>query len=261
MHLKVISLNLYQGLLLDAACDFLHTERPDVVLLQEVYNGTDPALAPRYRSLQELLDRLDFKYHDYEAALIDNRQEGKIPEGNAILSRFPITDRSATFFNEPFRDDYVDDITNNPTQPHVLLHAHLHTPAGEVDVFNVHGPWDLVGENDSPKRRQMVAAILEGVKGKECVVVGGDTNAKPVNAAWQPLNQVLMSVFGNDLPSSFNMRRKTNPGYATAAVDMLFVSHNIRVLSKDCPDVDISDHRPLVVNLEIPTTAPKDAVK
>jgi len=61
----------------------------------------------------------------------------------------------------------------------------------------------------------------------------------------------LTNIFGNELKTSFNMRRKDNPGYATACVDMLFVSSDIKVMDKVCPDVDISDHLPLVATLRI----------
>lgn len=251
MKLKVVSLNLYQGYALDAAVAFLDQEQPDVVTLQEVYNGTDPTLSDGPRSLSELLRRLSYTAHDFEAAFIEDHEEGLIPEGNAILSRFPIISRDAVFFDEPFNASFVNMSANSPRQPHVLQHVLLQTPAGAMDVFNIHGPWDLDGDNDSPKRRQMVAAIQNGIKGKDKVIVAGDTNAKPTNKAMKPLEDKLVSVFGTELQSTFNMLRKDNPGYATAAVDMMFVTPNIKVLSKDCPTVDISDHLPLVVTLEI----------
>ena len=47
------------------------------------------------------------------------------------------------------------------------------------------------------------------------------------------------------------MRRKINPGYATAVVDMVFASSRLKILDHQCPDVDISDHLPLVVKIEI----------
>lgn len=47
------------------------------------------------------------------------------------------------------------------------------------------------------------------------------------------------------------MKRKTTFGYATAVVDMIFVSGDICVTSKSCPKVDISDHLPLVCEFEI----------
>jgi len=254
MKLKLVSLNIWQGHALDAVCEFLAREKPDIITLQEVYNGTGPALSLQYRSLEELIKRLGLPYNDYEPALIDNRKEGKIPEGNATLSRFPIVAREAIFFNEPFRDDYIDDITQNPSMPHILLHSVLETPEGEVNIYNLHGTWDLNGENFSEKRRQMSEAIIAATSGKSCVIVAGDTNAKPINQAMRNVEKHLISVFGDELATTFNMSRKDNPGYATAAVDMVFVSHDVQVVSKECPGIDVSDHLPLVVTLEVSKT-------
>jgi endonuclease/exonuclease/phosphatase family metal-dependent hydrolase len=47
------------------------------------------------------------------------------------------------------------------------------------------------------------------------------------------------------------MKYKDDRGYATAAVDMIFVSSSTKILKKECPDVEVSDHLPLVVELEI----------
>ena len=47
------------------------------------------------------------------------------------------------------------------------------------------------------------------------------------------------------------MKHNDKGGYATAAVDMIFVSPNIKIIEHDCPDVDISDHLPLVTTMSI----------
>lgn len=251
MKLKLITINIYKGELLEAVCSFIKQEQPDIVVLQEVYDGRDPALPTQYRSWDILKKSLAYTGQDFEAAFLDNVAEGKIPQGNAILSRFPITDRDITFFNEPFDENHVDDIRLNPITPHVLQHVVLDTPDGEINVFNLHGTWDLDGDNFSEKRRQMSEAILKATKDKENVLLAGDTNAKPTNQAMRNLEPQLVNVFGEELTTTFNMSRKDMPGYATAAVDMIFVSPDVKILGKKCPDVDISDHLPMVVEVEI----------
>ena len=253
MKLKLVSINIFQGKLLDQVCAFIEQERPDIITMQEVYDGHDPNAPRQYRSWEELKRRFgaEFVGQDYEPALIDNRTEGKFPEGNAILAKFPVVARDCVFFNEPFNPNHVDHISNNPTMPHVLQHVVLQTPAGEVNTYSLHGPWDLDGDNFSDQRRQMSKAILKATKDKKNVLLAGDTNAKPTNQAIRNLEPQLVNVFGTELTSTFNMKHKTNPGYATAVVDMIFVSPDVKILSKNCPDVDISDHLPLVVEVEI----------
>lgn len=252
MKVKVICLNLWHGgRLLDGALDFLRTEDADIVLLQEVYDGANPALERRLRSLIVLRETLDNTYYHFAPSDTDNLPEEKVVMGNAILSKFPIIKSDVTFFDLPYRDDYTDTPENWPDRPRNLQHVEITTPAGLLNVFNFHGVWDLDGDNFSPQRKQMSEVILKAIEGKKNVILAGDTNAKETNPALRAIEQHLTSVFGSERATSFNMRQKDNPGYATATVDHMYISPNIQVLSKQCPDVDISDHLPLIVELEI----------
>jgi len=251
MTIKLISLNLWQGgNLFPAILDFLKSEDADILALQEVYDGKDPALADKYRSMA-VLGQLGYPYSDFASAYLDKRSEGLIPQGNAILSKFPIIDRGARFLVEPTQPNYVEIPENFPSLPRVLQSVRLDTPDGEINVFNMHGVWDIDGDNDSEARRSMVDIIIKETSGKSNVIVTGDTNAKSTNPAMQALEASLTNVFGTELPTTFNMRHKTDPGYGTAAVDHLYVSPNIQILSKGCPDADVSDHRPLVATLQL----------
>lgn len=254
MRVKFLSLNLWHGKLIEDALDYLEKENADIVILQEVHAGTDPALPPALRSFSLVKERLNYPADDFGAGLLFNHPEGKVVNGNAIFSKFPIVGSSLTFFNEPFNDDYYDVPENYPTYPRTLQHAVLDTPAGEVNVYNFHGVWDLDGDNYSERRQHMAQMIIDAIQGKPHVLLGGDTNAKHTNQAIRDIEKHLTSVFGNDLNTTFNMKRKDNPGYASAAVDLLFVSPEIQILSKECPAVDVSDHLPILAELEIPAS-------
>ena len=101
------------------------------------------------------------------------------------------------------------------------------------------------------RRLQMGRIIAKEIQDKKTVILAGDFNLQPDTDTVKLITKHLTSVFGSSLISTFNMKRKTNPGYATAAVDMVFVSTDIRVLSAKCPQVEISDHLPLVCELEL----------
>ncbi len=251
MKLKAISLNIWEGNFLDGAIDFFRSENADILFLQEVYGLNDSASDDKFRTLEILKETLGFPYFYYVPGVKHSRKEGKFFQGNAILSKFPITDSSAVFFNDPFNDNFVDGPEHNPFFPHTLQHAVLSTHAGEINAFNIHGTWDLDGDNYSEKRQQMSRAIIEAVKGKPRVILAGDTNAKPTNKAIRNVEEHLTSVFGEELKTTFNMKLKDNPGYATAAVDMMFISTDIKVIEKACPKVEISDHLPLVASLTV----------
>jgi len=99
----------------------------------------------------------------------------------------------------------------------------------------------------------MAEVVIEAVKDKQNVIVAGDTNAKQTNQAILDIEQHLVSVFKRDMTTTFNMRHKDNPGYATAAVDAVFIDRGMKVIEKQCPDVDVSDHLPLSVTVDIPS--------
>ena len=254
MKLKVISLNIWHGgILWDEALEFIKSEDADVLLLQEVYDGNNPDVEPRFRMMSEFRQILGYEYSDFAKSMIYVTPEGAFAHGNAIFSKFPIVERSFSYFTEPEsgREEYEDLPEVWPILPNVLQHVELNTAAGALDVFNMHGVWDLDGDNYSLQRQNMRDVILRDTSGKQNVILAGDSNAKASNQAMREIEPQLKSVFGQELKSTFNMRRKDNPGYATAAVDLMFVSPNIEIIDKFCPDVDVSDHLPIIAELEI----------
>jgi len=237
--------------LFPAILDFLKQEDADIVLLQEAHDSQDPKTLDRQRSMEILKRHLNYPYQDFVQALILDEPEGKIPFGNAILSKLPIQQTSSRFLVEPTRAEYQDIAKDWPILPRVMQHARLDTLAGEVNVYNIHGVWDLQGDRYSPERRRMGEIVIEETSGKPNVILAGDSNASQGNPFMADLDKQLKNVFGKELKSTFNMKRKDKPGYATAAVDIMFVSPSLKVVSKKCPDVDISDHLPLVAELDI----------
>jgi endonuclease/exonuclease/phosphatase family metal-dependent hydrolase len=254
MKIKVMSLNIWHGgYLWDTAVEFIKAENADILLLQEAYDGHDLHTERRFRMMDEFKSILGYEYSDFAKVMNYVTPEGSFPHGNAIFTKFPIKSSSFSYFTEPQpgRDEYDDIPENWSILPSKLQHVELETPTGPLDVFNMHGVWDLDGDNYSQNRQKMRDIILRDTADKKNVIVAGDSNAKASNQAMRELEPQLKSVFGQELKSTFNMRRKDNPGYATAAVDLMFVSPNIKVLDKSCPDVDVSDHLPIIATLEI----------
>lgn len=249
MFIKIISLNIWRGELLDNAVDFFKKEDPDILILQEVYDGKNPGLPKDYRAFEYLKETFPEYTAVFGAQFCDITKYGNIEEGNAIYSKFPILVSERTFFDIPYSTFNNRAKTHFEDNPQSLLHAEVGLNGGKLNVFNVHGIWGLDG-NDNVRRHGMVDLILEKIEGSENVVLAGDFNMNPNTEAIGKLKEAVKSVFGNSLKSTFNMKRKTEGGYATAAVDMMFVSPNIRIIDKKNPDVDVSDHLPLVVTIE-----------
>lgn len=253
MKLKFLTLNLFEGgLLFDNIIDFLHQQKADIFVLQEAYNSHDEKLAPNLRSIQLLSKEFKSYYFRFSPMFLDNRAEGKIEFGNVVFSRFPITADKVIFFDIPYdlnfkREDKKKDFTHIPR---IMQNLEIKAVKTKINVFNIHGIWGFHGR-DTSRRLKMGQTIIEKIKGKKNVIMAGDFNLSPNTRTVGNIQKYLISVFGERLTSTFNMKHKNDPGYAKAAVDMIFVSKNIKVIEKSCPQVDVSDHLPLVCLLEI----------
>jgi len=231
---------------------FLKTESPDILMMQEVFNAHDPGLERRFRSLDLLKDQLGYEYVDFAPAMNRVMPEGTVTEGAAIMSRYPITSAGLAYLSASQFGEYIEKRENNPIYPRVLQRATVETPAGEVNVFNIHGVWDMDGDRYSQPRRMMADVILREIKGRPNVILAGDTNARPTNRAMQRVAEQLQPVFAvGELASTFNMKHKSDSGYASSVVDLMFISPELTVLEKACPQVDVSDHLPLVARLAL----------
>ncbi len=252
MKIKVLSLNIeHGGVLMDALVPFLQAAGADILLLQEIHSGAR-RLPPRLRTLQYFGGLFDYPFVDFMPQYrdFDNTGDGSSYSGIAIMSRFPILSARHCYFDYPYTEDYRDSFEQAKYHPAALQAVQLNIGGQTVWAANVHGPWHLAGEEPTERRERMAEAIAEATAGKEKVIVAGDTNAKPHNPVFAKLEH-LNSVFGGSLRTTFNMRRKTLPGYAEAAVDMMWVSPAVKVWEKDCPPADVSDHLPLCAVLEV----------
>ncbi|HEX7017505.1 MAG TPA: endonuclease/exonuclease/phosphatase family protein [Patescibacteria group bacterium] len=254
MQLKVLTLNLWNGgRLWDQAQAFLEKEQADILLLQEAYNGTNPAFESRFRTVSVLQEMFPEYSSNFAATYLDTRKnEGQIEDGQLILSRFPILHSVNIFTDIPY-GEYDQDATTDFTRFPVNVQVAVIEVAGKpVTLLNVHGPVNYDGTADTDRRLRLRDVILQEIEGQPHAIVGGDFNVQPATETIRSLSRALTPLFAEgELTTTFNMRRKSHPGYATAAVDNLFVTSSLKIISRDCPAVDVSDHLPLVATLEL----------
>lgn len=248
MKFKVVCLNLWLGgTLFDNILSFLKKENPDILACQEVLNGKDTNLERQLCSVTVLQKELNFPYTFSTPAYSETREEGMIESGNAIFSRFPILGTKTIFYDIPYAKNYIkpSDPAGFSFIPRNLQQAVLEIGKAKLNFFNTQGIWGADGK-DNERRLKMADIIVEEIKDKENVILTGDFNVNEGTRSIAKIGERLKSVFANELTNTFNMKRKDNPGYASAVVDMIFVSKNIKILEHYCPQVDVSDHLPLV---------------
>lgn len=252
MPTKFLCLNLWQGgNLFDETLAFIRTENPDIIALQEVYDGHDPAWERKFRSMDVLQAELDYPHHHFAPAFLERTDFGKVEQGNAVLSRFPIVETEVTFYDVPFgeREDKPGYYEQTPRN---LQRVRLDVQGKELHVLNTQGIWGHDGR-DNDRRMEMGRVIAEqiGRCAAKPLLLAGDFNLNPETKTISLIEASLANIFKGRLVSTFNMQHKTNPVFATAVVDMIFVSPSLQVIEKSCPAVDVSDHLPLLASLEI----------
>lgn len=266
MLIKLVQLNIWVGELLDNSIAWLKEQDPDILCLQEVYNETNESLPEKFRLLSKVQKELGMPFVNFAPAMEYVTSEGKFVQGNAILSKFPIASFKAHFFDIPFKEFKK---TDNPEYtPRNVQEVQIDLRGKVLNVFNLHGIWGKHGD-DTERRLSMVEKILMLMKDKTPSVLCGDFNVNErvllnpdsfetegykwkKTQAIQNLEKHLVNVFREERTSSFNLLHKaTNTGYAFAVVDMVFISPDLKVVSHACPNVNVSDHLPTVVILEI----------
>lgn len=250
-EIKIICLNLFEGgLLWENIEQFLKKENADILCFQEVFRGSQHQ-PPNFNSiprLQKVLPKYDYFFSPESHAFWP---AGGVDVGNGIFSRFPIKEKETIFlFGEYVKVDRPKNKNDFSKDPKNMQHAVIEIDGKQLHVCNMHGIWGLDG-GDNPARLRMSEIMVQAIKGKEPAVLMGDFNLKPNTQTIRNIEKIMTNVFKDELTTSFNMRHKTNPGYATAVVDMFFASSTVKVLSKSCPEDDVSDHKPLVVSIEI----------
>jgi len=251
MKLKFINLNIWLGgKIFEPMFNFLKTENADILTLQEVQNGQADDLPDQLRSFNLLKEGLGYEYGYFAPCFLNDYLNYKTDRGNAILSRFPIRQKEYWFFDTEYGEFREGDVAKYPVLPRTLQHAEIEVQEKILNVFNTQGIWDRNGL-DNPRRLKMGEIIANKIKDKKNVILAGDFNMQANTESMRKIEKYLKNVFKNELTTSFNMRQKTDQGYATAVVDMVYVNPNMKILEHTCPDVDISDHLPLVCTFEV----------
>lgn len=235
---------------MDEILDFLRHEDADIVLLQEVYDGHDSAWERKFRSMDVLREELRYPHEHFAPAFLERTDFGKVEQGNAILSKWPILESEVSFYDQPYgeREDKPEYFE---TTPRNLQRVGIDVGGRTIQVFNTQGVWGKDGD-DNERRLVMAKTIVDAVAPYDSVVLAGDFNVQEKTKSIALIEEHLVNIFKQDnRVTSFNMRHKTNPGFATAVVDSMFVSSSLTVLEhRQCIE-NVSDHLALTATLSL----------
>lgn len=149
--------------------------------------------------------------------------------GNAILSRYNIYEhRNIRLPGSIGRE------------PRCCLLTRLRLPEGYLTIMSTH-----LGLNHNDRAEQIAELTKIATQSPDPLILMGDFNCKPEELA--PLLQILTdtgALFGapNTYPTN-------NPEHR---IDYILISHQIIPTNLYIPQIDASDHLPLIANLQLP---------
>lgn len=242
MRLRVLTYNIHKCIGgLDRRYDpsrtvdvIAHYE-PDLVLLQEVAQSSK--VYNHDRQCEMLADRLGFRHMTY---FVNVRFRNRGEYGNAILSRFPLTETQNI------------DLTIPPKKKRSVLHARYRVRIGKrksrtLHVYNLH--LGLSGIERTIQLKKFLASHpFAGLHPDTPVLVAGD-----FNDVWGTLGRKML------VPRGFRgieKQLRTFPAYAPIRMlDSIYVRGSLRIdrvrRSRLALARHASDHLPLVADLRI----------
>jgi hypothetical protein len=267
--MRIVSLNAYFGFCFDELMEFVKREAPttDVFCFQEVSSAVTPphvvtTLGRRsnlLEGLQEILVDFDLAYtkmgDDVEVDVpLDGHSEMGIV---TFVKRAHQILRSETVFiangPETFDGEHIE------TLGHVALRTDIVVSGYEIAVVNVHGISEPGDKRDCEVRLEQSRRVLSLVANANSeIVIVGDFNLFPDTESIQMIEKAgyrnLVLEYGITTTRGTNMH-KLWPQYEHGKygfqefADYVFVSPGIRVADFAVPDLPISDHLPLILDI------------
>jgi endonuclease/exonuclease/phosphatase family metal-dependent hydrolase len=242
MHLRVLTYNVHKcigGLDRrydpDRVRETIGHYDPDVVLLQEVDELA--ARTNHHRQVDVLGDLLGLRHRTWFPNV---KLRGGGSYGNAILSRFPLTETRNI------------DLTIPPKKRRSVLHARYRVRVGEgktrtVHVYNFH--LGLSGiERKMQLRKFLDSHPFVGLHQLTPIIIAGD-----FNDVWGTLGRKLLTPAGF---RGMSQPISTFPSYAPVRpLDAIYVRGNVIIRQVQRSRLEVarraSDHLPLIADLEI----------
>ena len=258
MTLKVIQLNLFKGKFLDSAIEFLKRENPDFITMQEVTAGAVNFYEKKDADLFEILKKelgMTGIFHS-DIKLSD---EPSVKFGNAVFSKWPILESKVVPLNYlgPITLSEFKDTNVWARFSRHMLDATVDVEGFRLHVISVHGRRVAPPADDDENVRQarLMAKYIKSL-GEKPFIIGGDFNMPPDSEVIRIVSAVARNLMvGKPISQTLNPRvhELGEKGYL---VDYIFTSHHFRPTDVSIPDIDVSDHLPVVVLLEFDHKGP-----
>ncbi|MEK7541238.1 MAG: endonuclease/exonuclease/phosphatase family protein [Patescibacteria group bacterium] len=261
--MKIIFLNTWGGRAYEPLMQFLCGQRSttDFFCLQEVFDSPDhrevswggraDLLAGLRRALPEHEGYFSACLHDFDG---DEYTDFPLAHGNAIFAKkdLPIASRGDLLITGggwPGRGDMH-------AYPHKLQYVRFERAGLRYALVNLHGMAYPGSKRDTPERLAQSRNIVDFLAGEEGEkILGGDFNLLPDTESIRMIERAGMRnliaaycITTTRSPFSYGQYPESDRQYFA---DYAFVSPGIAVESFSVPQMEVSDHLPLVLEVAV----------
>ena len=253
MKLKFIQVNIYKGKYFSDLVGFLTKEDPDFISMQEVTTNGFNLCEDKSISLFEVLkDKLKM-YGVYNGDLQLVRDPTSV-FGSAVFSKYKITSKNVVILKK-FRPVTISELDGVSGQIRKRIDRHLLDATIDIEgliihIMSWHGAWTAPPADNSETLRQakIVADYLKNLDGP--FILGCDANNIPESKTVGLINNVCVNLMIGQ-----NVSQTTHPKVHKIAprgylVDYVFTSKHFSLKSLLAEQVLVSDHLPVVCELE-----------
>lgn len=243
MEIRIIVLNMRHGEVKDGVIDVelqaktLKKYEPNIIMLQEM-----DLFTKRVKQIDELnifKELTGLKYSSYGSNI--TFKDGWY--GNAILSEFPIISS----------ENYMSSICLKETKG--VLHSIIEIGNKQVDIYNTHFP---VIPEERIKFAEEIIYLMKRVKNTDKVVLAGDFNLGLIPLSGKHNYKIEKQDKYQELEElkkyfeeiEFN-ELTYEVGNPIGSIDKVMYKGNLKLISIEKLNEEISDHYPILVKFEI----------
>lgn len=248
--MKLIQVNTWLGYLLYPLLHLVEEEKPDIVCAQEILSSDDELILLDNINTHLTIKKL-FPYSFFSPTHKFKVLGSEVELGNAIYSRFPISEERVTFVNGSYEINHsLKDLTRNVRN---IQSCSVALPGtAKINIANHHGYHepDPLGSEKSVACMQRVIEHLQQLEGP--LVFCGDFNLSPESKPVKLLNESLSL---NNLTASNKISTTLSEAFRiknlAIACDYIYTSSDISVKEFTVSDRVVSDHKPLILEFTI----------
>lgn len=249
--LKFIQVNIYKGKYFDNLVEFLNSEQPDIVSMQEVSSGSANLGGGEADLFEQLKTKTGMRgFFNADFTFSDSVGHS----GNAILTKHKIVESKIVVLSE---HDIIPKALEESRHfaesgPRHLVDCEISLGDGvSMHGLCIHGAW-TAPPTDTPttlRQAKMIADHLQSLN--KPFLLGGDFNAIITSKTIGLINEVA-----NNLLLNTGIIQTTHPSVHKIAprgylIDFIFASLDIKVISVQSPTVLVSDHLPVIATVDI----------